>query len=479
MSTVTSLGVGSGLDLESLVTQLVSASYDSKFQTISDKQDAITVQLSAVSQVKSALETFQDSLAKLKSADSLSERQTTVTNPDDIEAFTAEATSSASVGNYKIEVLGLAKGSVATTQDGTFSSSSDVVSTTDGVMTFSAGDETFDVNVTAGMTVSQLRDAINKSASNFGVNANIINTGDSTVGTKLVFTSSVTGDPLTNNLTITNNNSELDKVSTVASGGGSTMSLKDSQQAHITIDGVDAYSDSNTMENVIANVTLELNDVTDTDSPSTLKVGTDSDDIEQYIRDFVDSYNSMMSTLKDQTSSGTFSSSGTALTDGGALQGDATLRGFMNQMASLVSNVVQGASPQLNTLYALGISMNSDGELEIETSNSYGGESGEDRLSSALEDNFDDIAALFSGDNGIATQMDSLLEQYTQRGGLLDQKTDTYNDQLDDLNKQETDLSDRQTSYESTLRSRYTALDTALAEMNSSSSYVLNLLASL
>ncbi|MDH2431311.1 flagellar filament capping protein FliD [Pokkaliibacter sp. MBI-7] len=479
MAVSSTLGVASGLDLSSIVTQLVSAQYDSKISANKSSQDDVQVKLSAVSKLSSALKTFSDSLDTLADASKMAAKNPTITNTDDIEAFTADTTNSASVGSYDIEVLQLAKGSTATTADGTFSSSSSVVSSTAGTLTFSAGSNTFSINVKAGMTVDQLRTAVNNATDNFGITANIVNTGDSSVGSQLVFSSSITGDT-SNNLVITNNNSSLDSVSTVATGSGTTMSVTDAQKSHITIDGTDVYGDSNELEGVISNVTLNLLAKTKTDSPSTLKIGTDEEDVQGYIEDFVKNYNTMMDVLDELGKSGTYTSSGTQLTDGGDLSGDSLIRGLKSQLSKIVAGAVSGANTNLNTLYSVGISMDSDGNLEITDSNTYGGSSGEDRLDSALSDQFDNIASLFSGDNGIAGQMQALLKQYTQSGnGLLAERTTSYNDQLDQLIDQSNTIAEKQTSYEEMLTKKYTALDTALAQMQQSSSYITTLLSSL
>src|SRR5690606_4048115 len=122
------------------------------------------------------------------------------------------------------------------TQDMAFSSATDVVSNSDGKLSFSAGDKSFDIDVTAGMTLNELRRKINESGENFGVNVNIVNAGGS-VGSKLVFTADMTGDG--NDLVVSNNNAELDKVSTVATGAEPTRAQKQiAQNAIIEVDGI-------------------------------------------------------------------------------------------------------------------------------------------------------------------------------------------------------------------------------------------------
>jgi len=96
-----------------------------------------------------------------------------------------------------------------------------VVTASGGTLTLTAGAKTFDITLAANATLEDLRTAINDATDNFGLSANIINTGGATPLSKLVITSSETGAG--NDLVITNNTAELDKVSTQANGGGAMV----------------------------------------------------------------------------------------------------------------------------------------------------------------------------------------------------------------------------------------------------------------
>ncbi|SBS25503.1 Flagellar hook-associated protein 2 [Marinomonas aquimarina] len=478
MSIGGTLGVASGLALEDLVTQLVSAERTPKVKQLDSQKSSIDVSLSALSKIRSAMGNFQSSLDVLKSADSLMQRAATVSHPDDLTPFDVTTSGSASAGSYNISVEALASGTRATSADGSFTGSDAVVSTTDGVLTFGADGDSFDVDVTAGMTLSQLREAINDKSDNFGVSANIINTGDPAVGSKLVITSSITGDPATKELSITNNNAELDAVSTVASGGGTAMSVISSQQAHVKIDGVDAYSDSNTMENVIQNVSLNLKSETN-GTAATLDVSTDTETVRGYIDDFISKYNSLVSAIQDQTKSGTASADGESFSGGGPLNGNSMIRGLRDQLNTDIVGAVEGADSSLNTLFALGISINDDGKMEIASTNAFGGQTGEERMTAALEGSFDKIAELFSGDNGIATRIESSLEYYTKSKGLFDSQEEVLKGQLESITQRREDLDQYISGYEETLRKRYAALDSVVASMSQTSSYLMSQLSSL
>ena len=140
----------------------------------------------------------------------------------------------------------------------------DRVSATAGKLTFEADGKSFDVNVTAGMTLDQFRKAVNNAEGNFGVSANIINAG-STTGTKLVLTSSITG--MNNDLRITNDNAALDSLSTRANGstidgsGGIGVDIA-AGDAEIEVDGISVKSENNTFTNAIQDTELTVSAVT-------------------------------------------------------------------------------------------------------------------------------------------------------------------------------------------------------------------------
>ena len=195
--TIQSLGVGSGLALDDLVAQLLSAEREPKEKRLNDKEEKIEAEISALGQIKSKLSDFKETVDEMRRDSDINGREPTITHPsEDKKIFTAEASNSALRGSYEIAVSDLASGSRIETADAAFSSSNDAVLTDglgDASMTFKINNtgDSFAVTVKQGMTLAQLREAINNNADNFGVNANIIDTGTAS-GAKLVISSSVT-----------------------------------------------------------------------------------------------------------------------------------------------------------------------------------------------------------------------------------------------------------------------------------------------
>ena len=472
--TIQSLGVGSGLALDDLVQQLLEAERAPKDARLNEKEERIEAEISGLGQIKSKLSAFEDSVDELRSDADINGREPTISNPsEDDDVLSAEASNSALRGSYEITVEQLASGSRITTDDGAFTSSTDaVLSTGAGSLTFDVGgSDSFTIDVTAGMTLTQLREAINNADDNFGVTANIIDTGTS-AGPRLVYASSETGEG--NDLVITNDTgaAELDRLSTTGGTGNiSAANIQSAQNAIAYIDGIEVQSESNEFENTIQNVSFEVNEVSPKDAngelqATTLEIGYDKEGLEEKIRDFVDNYNSLIDEINTLTRYGE-----SELEEDGALAGDSLLRGIQTSMANIVGGNVSASS--LGGLFQVGIEFNDDGKLEIGTTD-FGLGTGEDRLEDALEDNFDEIAKLFTDENeGIATRLYEFADEYTSYGGLISLREQTAKDNRDELYDERETLELRMQSYEDTLRSKYLNLDQTVAQLNQTSSALL------
>ena len=472
--TIQSLGVGSGLALDDLVQQLLEAERAPKDARLNEKEERIEAEISGLGQIKSKLSAFEDSVDELRSDADINGREPTISNPsEDDDVLSAEASNSALRGSYEITVEQLASGSRITTDDGAFTSSTDaVLSTGAGSLTFDVGgSDSFTIDVTAGMTLTQLREAINNADDNFGVTANIIDTGTS-AGPRLVYSSSETGEG--NDLVITNDTgaAELDRLSTTGGTGNiSAANIQSAQNAIAYIDGIEVQSESNEFENTIQNVSFEVNEVSPKDAngdlqATTLDIGYDKEGLEKKIRDFVENYNSLIDEINTLTRYGE-----SELEEDGALAGDSLLRGIQTTMANIVGGNVSASS--LGGLFQVGIEFNDDGKLEIGTTD-FGLGTGEDRLEDALEDNFDEIAKLFTDENeGIATRLYEFADEYTSYGGLISLREQTAKDNREELYDERETLELRMQSYEDTLRGKYLNLDQTVAQLNQTSSALL------
>ncbi|WP_430456162.1 flagellar filament capping protein FliD [Rheinheimera sp.] len=475
---IRALGSASGLDLESLVTQLVKAERISKEDRLETAKKSLDSSLSGYGKLKSAMSKFQDAVKAL-SLDNLNARTATVKQPTDTKTYIeATAKNTAAAGVFDIKVKTLAAGSRVESADLAYTSTSDVVSATAGELTFGADGKSFKIDVTAGMTLDQLRQAINSKKDNFGVSANIIN-GGGTVGTKLVLTSNITG--ATNDLTITNNNAALDGISTVPNSGGTAglTVTKPAASAEVIIDGISTFSKTNTFTNALQDTEFKVQNVTPDGNNATLTIATDKKGTEDKLKAFIDNYNALVTEVEALTKNRVLGPDGkSVVTEGGALNNDPTVRSMLNMVTSALGKSVPSASAGLNNLYSLGITMTSNGRLEI-SSSKVGSTSGRERMDSALKDNFDGIAKLFGNSDGFNTTLNGLLSQFTQKGGLLENKETSLRNNLT-KNAKDLEIHNRYIeSYEATLRQRYGALDTQLGQLQGTSSMLSSQLASL
>jgi len=191
---VSALGIGSGLDLESLVTQLVRAERTPRDQSISRRENQADVSLSGYGRLKSELDDLLESLQTLSDPRELRARAATIngsTGGEDGEPassyFSATATSSAATASYNVSVEQLAQGSKA--KSAAFTGSDQVISASGGTLSFATanGENSFDISVGAGATLQDIANAINGSDDNFGVSASIVNTGGANPETRLIF----------------------------------------------------------------------------------------------------------------------------------------------------------------------------------------------------------------------------------------------------------------------------------------------------
>jgi flagellar hook-associated protein 2 len=478
MSGINFLGAASGLPLEELVSTLVKVERDSKFSRINTTKKTLNSSLSGVGQLKSALSAFQDAVKKLGS-NTLSARTATVIQPTENKTYIeASASNTAAASSFDIKVTQLASGSRVESADGAFSSADQVISTSNGILTFTANSKTFDIAVTAGMTLNELRQEINAKSDNFGVNANIINAGGAT-GTKLVLSSNESGAG--NDLVITNDNAELDTLSTVPTGATAGLTVRDAaKDAIVEIDSIVATSSTNTFSNVIQDVTLTVKAVTPDGNNAKVNVATDSAKATENIKNFINNYNVLIDQIADLTKKRTLGSDGKTVTaEGGALAADPLPRNIMTQMRSMLGAVVDGAAPELSTLYAMGITFQANGKLEISSTSTFGAASGQARFDAALSGNYDDIAKFFGGDNGLATKLDGFISEFNKAGGIIASKESALKTQIS-KNTQDSDAASRYIkSFEDSLRKRYTSLDTLLASLQRTQASVTSALSSL
>lgn len=457
---VSSLGVGSGLDLESLVQNMISVQRDTKVSLYESKISDYKAQVSGYGTILSTLKSFQEVAQKLNDASLFTGRSVELTQPSSGDIVSVSADETASNGSYNIAVEQIAQGSRSVSAQGLFSTQDDVVSTTDGVMTFTAGSQTFDLNVTGGTTLSELRNQINSASNNFGVSANLIDDGAGNV--YLAITSDETGDG--NSLSISNNNAEFDNVSSVATGAGpaglSVAPEDEAQNAIIQVDGISITSATNSFSDAVSGLTIDVLAESQTDSLGNLEtakstVSFDQETMEDVFNEFVESYNNMRSMFEEAGSADS------------VFSGSSLVRNLKNQLASNLM-VTFSNTGNFTSMFDVGFELEKDGKISLDS----------DKLSDAVNSDFDSISKIFSGDEGLSVEglgsiFDDYLSIYTDTGGLLKDLSDSSQERADAASQDLENFEYRMELYESQLRDQFSSLDVLLASMNSNGSALL------
>ena len=452
-------GVGSGIDVNSLVSQLVAAEGNAKTILLSDRRTDAQAQISAYGSIKSVLSELQSSLDGLKTGDGFSARSAKSENPD---YFTVSVTNDAAIGSYDIEVVQLAESHKLNSAG--FASEDSIVGT--GTITISVGSATFDILIDSdNNTVGSVRDTINDSLANTGIVATTINVDDGSNGTetRLVLTSEEPGVANALTITVTDddaNNTDTSGLSALVydpDGTGTTnlTEINAAVDAQIRVDNQLATRSSNTLSDVIDNVTIDLV-AADPGNNYTLSVTEDSPAIISSVENFVTEYNKAISTINQ------LSAFNTETETGALLLGDFTLRGIENQIKRMISDEVSGLIGPVRTLVDLGITSNDDGSLSFDS----------EVLTTALESDPNGVENFFSSDFGFANRLDELLDGFVGSGELLDSKTDGLNARVKDIDDDLEDLNLRLQTLEERLMAQFSALDGLLAQLQTTSNFL-------
>ncbi|MDF3936916.1 flagellar filament capping protein FliD [Pseudomonas citronellolis] len=450
-------GVGSGIDIDSIVTSLVNAQKTPKQTQITNQKTATNTTLSAVGSLSSALDTFQAALEKLNDSSNNSFAGLAVKSSD-TDALTATLGTGATEGSYKIVVSNLATSSKVATQYIDKSASFGA-----GTLTLSQGSSTYKISVNAGASLTDIRDSINSQLKASGITANIITDSN---GPRLVLGSSVTGSGSDISVSSSGDSSlsvlNIDGSGTKASATAGGYVDAPAMNSSYTIDGLSMSSSTNSIKSAISGVEFDLVKA----GESTITVSANTDGLKTSVQSFVDAYNALITSINSLTKvTTTTDSDGNPTTSSAALASDAMTRSLLNTLRSeLVGSSANGGTIKL--LSQLGIATQNDGTLKVDS----------DKLDTALEKNFASVQGFFTGTGGLLDRMSSSLDVYTQSNGLLDQRTASLNDTLSDLATQQSALDTRMDKLTTTLMAKYNAMDTLVAQLNATSSSVLTTL---
>lgn len=464
MASISSAGIGSGLDVNSIVTQLMSIER-TPIRQLQTQATTLQTKLSAYGKVQGAVAAMRDAAAKLTTAGTYSG---TTASSSDSTSVGVSASTGAAAGVIGISVSKLATSqSVASSAQPTSASTIGQGSLTIELGSWNADQSAFSpksgatavtINIGAGEdSLAQIRDKIN--GANAGISASIVTDAS---GARLVMRSTATGE--SNGFRVSAaQSSGSPGLATLAfdpSAGASAMTQTQAAgNANVMIDGLAIVSESNTLDSAVTGLTISLNKTTT--SAVNLNVASDTTSIKKAVTDFATAYNSLSALLRDQTKYDS------ATKTAGTLQGDSATVSLQSQLRNiLMGSTSLGGS--LSRMADLGLDPGSNGLITVNNS----------KLDVAVGKLVDlknffmatDIAA--PTNSGLAAQLRSFGDLVLGTEGSITTRQTSLQSRITDNSDRQSSMETRVALTEKRLRARYTALDTQMASLTSLSSYV-------
>ena len=435
---ISSPGLGSGLDVNGIVSQLMSVEQQPLVR-LNQKEAQVQAEISAYGTLKSGLSSLQTAMEKLADPDTF---QATRATSSDSDVFTASSDTDAVTSSYNVTVNRLAQQHKLGADE--FASTATFGGTAGDELTLTVGTKSFTLDLSTAMTLGEIQSAINTESNGTGVTAGLI-----------------TGDSGNQALVLTSGSSGYENRVQLSYGGSlnassfnfSMLNRDDNDQllaseaeldASLTVDGVSVTRASNTIDDAVDGLTLNLQGT----GQANVSIAQDMAAAKSAVSGFVQSYNS----LKDQLS--TLDASGASRS---------VLRNIENQLRGVLNNGITGLG-DYSYISELGVTTNSDtGKLEFDS----------ETLVSALEDAPDSVMGFFSDETGgFASRFDTLLGGFVQSGGTIDSIIEGGNNRIEGIERSRESLERRLEGIEARYLREFSALDGLIAGMSTTSDYL-------
>ena len=447
MPGLSSPGLGSGIDVTSLVGQLVAAERapgELRIRRLSNQADA---KISALGSLNGVLSTLQSSLSGLKTIDSFQVRKA---DSADRTVFTATASATAANGTYSVEVEQLATANRLNSTP--FATGSGAVVGT-GVLTLTSGTNSFAVDISAANnTLAGIRDAINASTSNTSIQATIIQAAD---GARLVLAARGVGEANAIRVSQAGGDGGLAPLTYEPGGTMNLLELAPAQNARVVIDGFTISSPTNSIENAIEGVSLSLA-AARPDSNIVLTVSNDRTKVVENINKFVTEYNNVATKILE------LRKFDPATKVAGPLLGDALLRGVESSLRREITSRSPSATAPYDTLAAIGITTGADGKLKVNSA----------KLTGALDADFGAAARLFGATDGVGARLATVVDNALKSDGALATRTEGLQASKRSLVKDQESLDQRMALVEARYRKQFIAMDQLLTNLQSTGNYL-------
>lgn len=440
---ISSLGIGSGLDLSALVNRLVAAERQPAENRLLRREANLQAQLSAFGTVKSGLSSLSSALDTLKTL----QVGRTVSSSDSTR-LTATVNQSADLGSYSIQVNALARAQ-SLASEFRFDGADAEVGT--GTLTLQVGDgSSVDIVIDEdNNSLRGVRDAINQSG--VGVQASIVNDG---TGARLVLTSSSTG--ASNTISVTVSDDDGDDADTTGLSRLASNNLEQvvaAADAEVVINGLTVISASNTLNNAVEGLTLNLRGTTQEGVPLTVTVGENRGSVRNAVNAFIEAYNGVVDQVRELTKYDPETQRGAVLV------GDGTLRSIRSRLSEglLQAGGLEGS--ELTNLVNLGIRSDRNGKLSLDSS----------ALDAAMNRDMDGVVALLKD---VSAGLKERVEGFSQTGGLLDNRSEGLRTRIRDIDRQREVLELRMEKFEARLVRQFSAMDAMVGQLQNTSQYL-------
>ncbi|MDE1547389.1 flagellar filament capping protein FliD [Dechloromonas agitata] len=453
MATITSLGVGSGLDLGSIVSGLMAVEKQ-PLTALKTRQSTVESRISALGTLKSALASLQTAAGNLVpgTTQTLAEKFSSFTAKSaDETVATATAKSGVAATKYTLTNITLASAEQVRKTETALGIPS---GTGSGTLSIKVGSgDSVDVSVNNGASLTDIAKAINSSKA--GVTASVINDG---TAKHLVITAKESG--ANNTISITGSTGWEGfnfRPSSASADTNSWVSQQAATSASVDVNGLTITSQSNTISDAVSGLSINL--LKASSAGTTINVTQDNtSSITSALNAFVTAYNTAASSMK---SMGAYNATTKVA---GALQGDAVLRSAQAQVSRLVT--AKYGTGDLQTLSDLGISLQKDGTLKLDST----------KLNKAIENDFAAVSEMVSAvGTGFKTGLNSLIDS----SGSVTSATESANRLVKELQKRQEAMQDRLDKIEERYFKQFSALDTMIAGFNQTSSSLASMLSAL
>lgn len=436
-------GIGGGLDVNQLVSQLVAAERAPGDRRFARLESTARADLSAFGILRSSLSGVESTLKKFTGSGADLGRRTVL---DEKAGFTATSSSTASLGKYQISVERL-----ATAHRLQSASAAKDAQIGHGTLSIQVGSGTaVDISIAEGSgTLADIAAAINTAGSGKGFNATVVS-GDA--GDVLMLTSTQVGSA--GALTVTSSGGD-GGLSVLQSTGGTMTQTAAAQDAQVRINGILRTATSNTISDAITGVTLNLTKEA-AGTTFDLEVASDASTLKASLLGFVSAYNTAMTQLRTQSAAG-----GEGKT-AGALSGDAAPRSISAGLRGAISS-------NYAALAELGLKTAVDGSLSLDGST----------FDTAIAKDPNALKRLLGDDGALGKSLRTTLTSYVGDKGLIDGRTSSLNNQIKSLATQRDNFELRISAIEANYRRQFVALDSMMAQMQNTSNFLSQQLAGL